>query len=104
MYLFLFLQLFFLLVLKPCYLKIDTFNNIVKQNISVVNCYLTSARNSDGGLYRAYRVLKFMYSNGGLYKSYRVLKFTYSDGGLYRAYRVSRLMYSGGGLYRAYRV
>ena len=30
---------------------------------------------SDGGLYRAYRVLRFMYTGGGLYRAYRVLRF-----------------------------
>ena len=36
----------FFLVWKLCYLKIDAFNNIVKQNIGVVNCHVTSARNN----------------------------------------------------------
>ena len=43
----LFLYLFFFLVLKPCYLKIDAFNNIVKQNIGVVNCHVTAAQNKN---------------------------------------------------------
>ena len=36
----------------------------------------------DGGLYRAYRVLRFMYGNGGLCRAYRVFRLMYSDGGL----------------------
>ena len=30
---------------------------------------------SDGGLYRAYRVLRFIYSDRGLYMAYMVLRF-----------------------------
>ena len=33
------------------------------------------------GLYRAYKVLRFMYSDGLLYREYRVLRFMYSGGG-----------------------
>ena len=30
---------------------------------------------NDGGLYRAYRVLRVMYSDGGLCRAYRMLRF-----------------------------
>ena len=49
---------------------------------------------SDGGLYRACRVLMLMSSDLELYRVFRVLRFMYSDGGLYKAYRVSRLITS----------
>ena len=51
----------------------------------------------DGGLYRAYRVLRFLYSDGGLYWAYKVLRFMNTDRGKYRAYGMLRFMYGDRG-------